>query len=126
MGAAAGIIVGLGAIAAYLALGVWATRSTWQWSSALRARWIRIIAASTVGALFFMPGIVGAGHGVGIGPAWLMFASGTFGALTATSKVKALVGIAIGWGVAVLIGFALAGIYEAKQGKPIGDDNPFH
>lgn len=126
MGPVAAIIVGLVAIAAYAALGIWATRATWSRSSAIRARWIRIAVASTVGALFFMPGIVGAGHGLGVGPAWLMFATGTFGALTTTSKLKALAGIAIGWGMAVLIGFVIAGVSENRQGRPAGDDNPFH
>jgi hypothetical protein len=123
MGPAAAIIVGFMLLAAYVALGIWATRATWVWSSAITVRWMRIVGTSTVATMFFMPGIVGAGHGVGIGPAWLMFATGTFGALTTTSKVKALVGIAIGWAVAILVGFVIAG-FDKSNGRK-GDDNPF-
>lgn len=126
MGPAIAIVVGLAIVAAYVALGVWAVRATWSWSSKIDGQWARIVLASSVATVFFMPGIVGAGHGVGIGPAWLMFATGTFGALTSASKLKALVGIMVGWAIALSIGFLIAGV-KAKKWSPLtGDDNPFH
>jgi hypothetical protein len=123
MSEVAAIIAGMMLIAAYLALGIWAVRATWVWSSGMGTRWMRVACASTVATVLFMPGIVGAGHGIGIGPAWLMFATGTFSALTTASKLKALAGIAIGWLITLSIGFLVAG--SNIRGRSTGDDNPF-
>lgn len=70
----------------YLALGVWSVRTAWAWSTSLQVTWARAFIVSTVITVFFAPGLAGGGHGVAPVPAWLMFATGTFRALTTESQ----------------------------------------
>lgn len=88
----------LGAVmlAGYLALGVWAIRKTAGWVTPLRPL-VRALLISLLVTVLFAPGIAGGGHGVAVAPAWLMFATGTFGALTATSKMIYLLGLLLFW-----------------------------
>lgn len=109
MGLMFAIVFGIALIAGYVALGVWLIRKTWSWSDEIQTHLVRVALVSLVATLIFMPGVVGAGHGVGVGPAWLMFASGTFGALTGASKLKFLIATAICWGIAFAITHFLTG-----------------
>lgn len=103
MGVIFAIVFGVALIAGYVALGVWLIRKTWSWSDEIQTHLVRVALVSVVATLFFMPGVVGAGHGVGVGPAWLMFASGTFSVLTFKSKLVALVSVLIGWGISFVV-----------------------
>lgn len=106
-------VFGVALIVGYFALGIWATRKSWAWSSALRPHWARVLIASTVLSAFFTPGIVGAGHGVGIVPAWLMFATGSFSDLTAESKKVYLVSLIVCW--LLVVGVGLLVTFEERK-----------
>jgi len=95
--------IGIALVAGYVAFGVWAIRKSWTWSASVPARWLRVLLVSTVVTMLFAPGLAGGGHGVGVVPAWLMFATGTFGALTGASKQAYLLSIAIAWAVVFVV-----------------------
>src|SRR5688572_1132684 len=85
-----GFLLGVAAIVGYVVLGVVCAKKVWQWSVELSQRWVRVLLVSFAIVVFFTPGVMGAGHGAAIVPAWLMFVSGTFQALTAASKQMVL------------------------------------
>jgi len=116
------LIFGLALIVGYVAFGVFCARKTWSWSAGLSRTWARVALVSTVVVLFFMPGVIGGGHGAGLGPAWLMVAGGTFKALTAASKWAFLLEVLVVWVVVFAIGLFFA------KGRGKSDwrrDNPF-
>jgi len=94
---------GVALIVGYIAFGVWAIKKVWSWSDEIQTHLVRVALVSLTATLLFMPGVIGAGHGVGVGPAWLMFASGTFGALTLKSKLMTLAGVLVGWAITFAI-----------------------
>lgn len=99
MNSTGAFLLALPLLVGYFALGIWLTRKTWAWSSGIKTKWMRVFLASTMLTVFFTPGVAGGGHGAAIAPAWLMFATGTFDALTSESKRIYLLSIVICWAV---------------------------
>jgi hypothetical protein len=102
-----GFLFGVAVIAGYVVLGIVCTRKTWQWSVGFPQRWMRVLLVSFAIVFFFVPGVMGAGHGAAIVPAWLMFASGTFQVLTTASKQMVLLLILGAWAVVFAAGLTL-------------------
>ena len=103
-----GLMLGLAMLAGYLALGVYCAKKTWQWAAGIPRRWIRVLLVSGVLVFFFCPGLIAAGHGAGIGPAWLMFASGTFKSMTAPSRLNVMLFILGIWLVTFVVGLLVS------------------
>ena len=102
------LVFGVGLLAGYAALAVLCARKTWQWSGGLSPRWLRVLLVSAVVTFFFCPGVIAAGHGAGIGPAWVMFVSGAFRSLTAGSKQDMILFILAVWIVVFAVGLLVS------------------
>lgn len=100
-------VLGVAVVVGYVALGVWAVRTAWAWSTPLRAVWARAAIVSTLITVFFAPGLGGAGHGVVPVPVWIMFTTGTFGALTTESQRFMLLGLVVFWLVVFAVVWAV-------------------
>lgn len=98
----------------YVAAAVFCAKFAWK-AAIDRYRWLRGPGTSFVLAIFFAPGFVAAGHGVGFAPAWLMFATGTYDALTSESKTKALLIFPATWAVLFCL---IQGYLLMAKGKP--------
>jgi hypothetical protein len=103
-----GLAIGIALLAGYVWLGVFCIRRVFALPSNVDNSWVRALLASIVAVLFFMPGLVGGGHGAGIGPAWLMIATGTFAALTAASKQTFVIALTVVWGITFSIAMLIA------------------
>ncbi|MGH8582220.1 MAG: hypothetical protein ACREWG_05415 [Gammaproteobacteria bacterium] len=108
------LVFGVGLLAGYVALGVLCAKKTWQWSTGLTRRWVRVLLVSAVITLIFCPGVIAAGHGAGIGPAWLMFASGAFNSLTSSSKRNMLLFVLAVWIVVFVVGLLVSRVKSTK------------
>jgi xanthine/uracil/vitamin C permease (AzgA family) len=64
------MIVGFCLVAAYVAVGIYTTKFV-RGLAAQRPIWVRNLAGAVVLTIFFAPTLVGAGHGVGMAPAWV-------------------------------------------------------
>jgi hypothetical protein len=102
------LVIGGGMIAGYVWLGVWCSKATWRESASLSRRWVRVLMVSAIVTFFFAPGVMGAGHGAAVVPAWLMFTSGSFRVLTGDSKRNVLLFILTVWVVVFVIGLLVS------------------
>ncbi|MGQ0585726.1 MAG: hypothetical protein ACT4PK_00785 [Gammaproteobacteria bacterium] len=89
-------VMGFALLTTYVALGIWAVRKAWVWT-VLWKKWLRALVVSLFVTVIFAPGLMGAGHGVAFVPAWLMLATGTFGALTSESKQDYVLALVLCW-----------------------------
>lgn len=94
------ILLGLMLLWGYIAAAVWLTKKAWA-LAAKKPEWVRVLLSTFVLAILFAPVFVGAGHGVGLEPAWVALvdpASNQF------AIKNALVSLPVTWAVLFVIG----------------------
>jgi len=64
------MLVGVVLLCGYVAAAVYVTRKVWAVTGRYHD-WARVLLGALVLTIFFAPAVIGAGHGAGIGPAWV-------------------------------------------------------
>jgi hypothetical protein len=104
------MLIGAALICGYVAAAVYLTRAVWRLTHRC-PDWGRVLLCTLVLTLFFAPGVVGAGHGAAIAPAWVALVdpgSNRFAIKTA------LISLAVTWGVLFLVGIVVRGITKHR------------
>lgn len=94
------ILLGLALLWGYIALAVYSTKKVWA-HTASYPDWGRVLLCALVLAVFFAPGFVAGGHGVGIAPAWVAVVDPGSNRFLIRN---ALISLAVTWTVLFVIG----------------------
>ena len=105
------ILLGLGLLWGYIVLAVYATRKAWAFTAS-RPDWLRVLLCTLVLTVFFAPGFMGAGHGVGLAPAWVALVDPGSNRFAVKG---ALVSLAVTWSVLFVGGVVARSIRKHRQ-----------
>lgn len=94
------IVLGLALLWGYIALAVYSTKKVWALTASY-PEWSRVLLCTFVLTVFFAPGFVAGGHGVGVAPAWVALIDSD----SNRSLIRnALISLAVTWTVLFVIG----------------------
>lgn len=104
------ILLGLALLWGYIALAVYSTKKVWTHTTSY-PDWGRVLLCTLVLTVFFAPGFVAGGHGVGVAPAWVaLFDPGSNRFLIR----NALISLAVTWTVLFVIGMIARSIRKHR------------
>ena len=108
---AVAILIGAVFFGVYATAAVFLTKKVWARTERYRD-WARVLLSVLVLTVFFAPAVMGAGHGAGIGPAWLALVDPNSNRFVIRG---AWISIAVTWGLFFVIGTIIRGIYKHRH-----------